>query len=207
MNRSTKIILIVTVTAFILGMVVWIFFGASSEGLIEDPELPREYWSRSIEIQEIEGEKKIAVNEFDGYEITVPSDWQVGEVSGPFSGLEIYSDPESVGIESFRGIFMNILTLESLDEITSLIPEYVNFEEITINGVKAFVASYDRLDFFDVDDSGNPIYEMMGNSGEIVYIMSGRKHYIVRCVVEGELNYRELLSQCAVHARTFKMIK
>ena len=198
MNKKTKLTTIVIGAILTIVLIVLLFIKlGDSKDLVEDPNLPKEYWPRAVFIDETGDGLKTAVNRSDEYKITVPLDWGVGETADFLDGLDIYSEPDSVDTESFGGVLLNIRTIGNLEQAV--------FDEIEIGGSKVYRAPYGLFE----EESGEnfeTIKTPMKNSGTIAYIFTGNdQYYLVRCTVISNPRYIELLSQCEEQIKTFEM--
>lgn len=209
MNRKTKLTVIISGVILVTVLIILLFSGfGDTKNLIENPNVPnKKYWSRVITVEDAGGGFKIAINAVDGYRITVPTAWGVGDEASYVEGLDIYSAPDSLGIESFGGVLLNINTFENLDDIKKFVPEDIEFREVIVGGEIIYKTSYKQFEF-NLDENYNSVYTPIENSGTIAYIIRGdRKYYLASCTVIGEENYIELLSQCERQIRTFEIIK
>lgn len=207
MNKKTKLIIITGALVAIVSIVIFSTALPRNRNLVDDPGVSREYRLRIVKVEDAAIGFNAVVNEYDGYKIITPSDWLVSETASLQGGLNVYSDPDGLDIESFSGVLLNILTLNNLEEVREFIPEGTEFSEAKIDGEVAYKTSYSEFESY-IDEELNPVYTPIDNSGTIAYIFVGSgNNYFIRCTVTGDENYIELLSQCEEQVLTFEAIK
>ena len=208
MGKKIKLVAIITGTILIVILIVLLSLSfGNSRDLVDDPNTPKKYRTRIITTKDMGNGLQTVVNKFDGYKITIPSDWSVMDTASFQEGLSIYSDPDRSEREYFDGVLLNLLVPENLEDVEVFVPEDTEFDEVVVNGEAAYVGSYKEMEL-GFDEKSIPTFVPAENGGTIAYIFGGgKRHYFIRCTVLNDENYVELLSQCAEQVQTFEMIK
>ena len=198
MVERQKIILIAGLVVLILGgLIIWGLTRPSQEDLLQEtPGLPESEWPRLISVKEKDSEK-IVTNKFDGYEIIVPSDWNVPERAGRGGGHEIV----------YQDLFLRIFTLDAIEKAEDFFPSSARFEDVETSAGRAYKTTFQPTED-KLDSEGNVIEAPVENSLVIGYVFSpdDKKTYVLTClIIDGNLN--ELASLCEKQILTFKIIK
>ncbi len=205
--KNKKIIILVASASLIVAIVLGIALFVNGDNKDIGSNIPEEYGPRNIVVEETTSGMKVATNEFDGYKIRIPSAWWVGEKADFIEGLEIFSEFDSRGMESFGGVYLNIHTIRDIEDVKDLVPQEAEFNEQIVGTADAYKASYAPSEFY-LDDNNNPVYVPLENSGIAAYIFVGSdRYYVLRCVVESNPDYKKLLSLCEGAIKTFEIIK
>jgi len=206
MSKSIKITIIAVGAILTLALIVaFLFSGTSSDGLIVDEDKDPFFWLREITVEDRGDGFKTATNRFDGYRVTVPSGWLVGETANLSSGLTIFSDPD-VGPESSSGVRLNVLTLAEIEVAERFVPEGTKFNSVDLDGKTAYGAFYEIFEYV-YDKDFNLVETRIPNSGVISYIFPGEdKAYLATCLTIEQRNHAELLKECRQYIETFEII-
>ena len=92
-----------------------------NENLIEVPNLPQSEWWRLIKTQEEKPGYQTAINNYGGYEITVPSEWGVEKKASSMGGLKIFSKPQKYDMSDpdiSQGLILNIVTYDNSKKLS-----------------------------------------------------------------------------------------
>lgn len=208
MNRKKVIIISAIILMLLGGLVIWGLSRSSEKGLLQEtPNLPESEWSRIVQIEENKSGHKLLSNKIDGYEITVPNNWQVLETASTKGGLKaFYNLKEDYDSSEFdEGVMLNVLTLTSIDETESYFPSSARFEDQKTEAGLAYKTSYKVTQ--DTTVNGEPAEVPIENSLVVKYIFpSDEKVYLISCLALGD-NFSELASLCEKQILTFKIIK
>lgn len=199
MARKQKIILIAGLAVLILGgLIIWGFTRPSKEDLLQEtPGLFESEWPRNVTIEETEAGYKTVTNKFDGYEIIVPSDWNVPERAGRGGGHEIV----------YQNLFLRIFTLDAIEKAEDFFPSSARFEDVETSTGRAYKTTFEPTED-KLDSEGNVMEAPIENSLVVGYVFSpnDKKTYVLTClVIDGNLN--ELASLCEKQILTFKILK
>ncbi len=194
MAKKQKIILVVVLAIVILAaLLIWGLSRTSEKELIqENPNLPESEWT----LVSIRGgeEDKVVTNKTDGYEISIPADWNTPEIASRGSGYEI----------TYQELTLRIFTLNSIEEAKVFFPPSVRFEDKVVSAKRAYRASL-RASQDTLDNRGNVIEVPIKDSLVVGYLIpSGEKTYVVSCFATGD-NFNELVSLCEKQILTFKI--
>ena len=217
MNRK-RIIIISTIVIILAGaLIIWLSQGKEAppetQLLQEVPGLPQEAWLRIIASREDNPGYKILTNQYDGYEITVPGEWQSNETATASGGLKAFYNPLSKGIEveSNEGVMLNIITFNNpnnlnLDNWLKVSPgkDYINHMEVkALQTAEGVVYKANGKVFEDRIQGEVPIEK----SSQIIYFVKDKeKIYVVMCWAIGD-QYEELIITCEKEAiPTFKIL-
>lgn len=193
MSKRKKIIIGITALILIVvGLIILLSRATNKEEerLVERPGLPREEGWRVIR-EESEGELKLIRNNFDGYAIKVPSEWDTEtETSRTGGHLIAYGDSEN-------SLTLRIFTISSLEEAKSYFPDSAKFEKLnTPNNLIAY-KSIQKLTEDRFDERSSKVVEApIEDSALVGFIFpSDPKSYVLICGAMGR-KYEELVSQC-----------
>lgn len=190
--KSKKYLIIALPALIVILVLVLVYINFSDKELVESPSLPKELWPRVITTEDLGGGVKLVMNKFDGYSITVPSEWLVNSTTSPQDVFRIYSEPQDEAEHSIQGIVLNIITTDSLEKMEQFTPEGTEFNKIEMKDYTAYKASS---------------YEEEENAGAYMYIFIGdKKYYLVTCAVFENPNIQDLLNECEKQAKTFELI-
>ena len=195
MSKKQKVILGASLVAIVLGvLIIWGVSRNSEENLIrETTGLPESEWQRVIAVEEVESGQKVLTNKFDGYEITVPSDWMTPEVAT--SG--------GYGITS-KNLDLNIFVLSGVGDAKLYFPETARFTEMETPIGKVYKTT-NNISGEDILEGGDN--NLAENSLSIGYLFPSRqKGYLLLCSVWGN-EFEALASLCEKQILTFKIIK
>lgn len=209
MDRKIIKIFLIIIAFIIIGSIAIAIVGyLTTDTIMKIPGLPRDEGFRLITAEESSPGYQVVENKFDGYQITVPSDWLVDNTAGKASGLKVYYDKDARSFEELPseledGLFLNILALDNPKDIEIYIPTDAEFNEIEINGERVFVSRYKALEEVGTDENFNDILEIIEESQVTAYIFrGGGKTYLVTCTAIAT-NFLELATLCEEQAQTF----
>lgn len=196
MTKKQKIILAGGIGILILGgLIIWGLSRSSEKDLLkENPNLPESEWPRVVQVKESEG-YKILSNKFDGYEITVPSNWTTPELatSGEYGA-------------AYNNLGLNIFVVANISDAKLIFPESARFEERETPAGKAF-RTENKILGEDTFQNGEMVNLPIEDSLSVGYIFpTEKKTYIVLCSAVGG-NFDELVSVCEKQILTFKVLE
>src|SRR3989344_5099684 len=213
MSRQKIIIIVLILTLILGGIIIWQFgqreAAPSGEELLREvPGLPEEQWTRVIMTREISADYRVAVNKVDGYEVTVPSNWQILETASVSGGFKAYYNTISGGensAELTEGVMLTVTTFDDIEKTKTLFPASARFEDVETSAGRAHRTSYKATE--DRLARGESVEFPIENSLVIKYIFpSDKKVYLASCLALGD-NFNELASLCEKQILTFKIIK
>lgn len=214
MNRKLLIAILIIFLLIIVGVVI--FWQVShKEGnqseqklLQEVPGLPEEQWVRIITTRESGSGYRIATNKIDGYEISIPPNWQILETASVSSGFKAYYNTVPGGNDSAEltdGVMLTITVFDSIEEVKRFFPSPARFEDVETPAGRAYRSSYKATE--DRFIKGGSKEVPIENSLIIKYIFpSEKKVYLASCLALGD-NFSELASLCEKQILTFKILK
>mgnify|MGYP001605921429 CR=1 FL=1 len=204
MTRNRIIIIAVIILLALLGLILLALTRTSEENLLqENPNLPKSEWSRIVQIEEDDLDNKVISNKIDGYEISVPDNWQVEETASAKGGLKVFYNPKGDYnfTEFSEGIMLNVLTVVSIEEAKNYVPSTARFLDQQTEIGLAYRASYKATQ--DTTAGETPIE----NSLVVKYIFpSDERVYLVSCLTLGN-NFSELALLCEKQVLTFKILR
>lgn len=192
-----KLIIIIGLISLALGsLLVWGFSRTSPKNLLlENPGLPESEWPRMIQIEKDESGYKIISNKFDGYEISVPSNWTTPESA---TNVEYGA--------AYNNMSLNIFVVANINEGKFIFPASARFEEIATPAGKAFRTA-NKILGEDTFQDGKMVNLPIEDSLSVGYIFPAEgRTYIVLCSAIGD-NFNEMVSLCEKQILTFKILK
>lgn len=199
MNKRKTILIIglIAVILILTGLAIWKSKHPSEKPLLQkEPGLP-----------EAESGYKVVANKFDGYEITVPSNWQTTETASASGGFKAYYNTlgDVSSAELTEGVMLAVITFDDIEKVKSLFPASARFADVETSSGRAYKTSYKA--FEDRVIKGEPTEIPIENSLVIKYIFpSDKKVYLVSCLALGD-NFNELASLCEKQILTFRILR
>jgi hypothetical protein len=211
MTKRKKIIIGAAGSILILGGLIVFGIKRSSETnlLQPNPNLPKSEWPRLIQVKEENQGAKLAINQIDGYQITVPSNWHILDVASAAGGLKAFYNPQGnyESTEFSEGVMLNILTLKDIEEAKGYFPPTARFEDRKIGDRPAYRTSYQLTRETSVN--GKLVEAPVAKSLVIGYLVpadKNKKIYLISCLALGDA-FNELASLCENQISTFKILK
>jgi len=204
-KKIIKILLIVIGIIGVGSILIAIIGYITPDTIVKIPGLPRDEGIRLITTEESSPGFQTVENKFDGYQITVLSNWFVGDLATLSGGLKIFYDVgvTEAPLDFYSGLLLTIFTLENPRDVETYIPADAEFNEIEINGERAFISRYKALEEVGTDENFNDILEVIEDSQVTGYIFrGGGKTYLVTCTVIAT-NFLELATLCEEQVQTF----
>jgi len=209
MDRKIIKILLIIIAIIIIGSIAIAIVGyLTPDTLVKTSGAPRSESLRVVNTVESSPGYQVVENKFDGYQITVPSNWLVDNTAGKASGLKVYYDKDAKSFEELPlefedGLLLNIVALDNPKDIEIYIPTDAEFNEIEISGERVFVSRYKALEEVGTDENFNDILEIIEESQVTAYIFrGGGKTYLVNCIAIAT-NFLELATLCEEQVQTF----
>ena len=223
-KRSIAIILAVALIALLAVLLVLVIGNKSSTKTSEEQRAkPTEYLIRSSDMlseksprlitkKDVSDNKSLVINYYDGYQIEVPSQWEVPMEINPYDGLRIHFggdyDPTAYpGIED--GILLKIRTFEGegANGVSKWVEEseaarliFVGIDRLQVVKLgkeTAYEASTKLLDDYDLSyiATGEKL-RFLQNSALKVYVLDKWNNiYVISCVSKGDQS-NMFVSEC-----------
>lgn len=211
-----KIIIIIVVAILLIAITAVALFGGSSEKkeyLVRTPGLPQDQLPRAINTKGIGDDLQLVVNNFDGYSIEVPAEWDVENQASKTGGAKISYDPDAVETEDeighfLGGLLMDIDTFDNPDQLN--IPNWLRLSD-------------EGISFFP-DDNFQPFDHSLGaayktprknifeegvleeDTSFTKYLFEGNgKIYTITCLALGE-GFETFISLCENQVPSFRTL-
>ncbi len=200
MNRKKLIIAASAILIILIGLIVWGLVArekvpSEDQLLVELPGLPKDQWSRVIKSEEDKTGYKKLTNQFDGYEITIPSDWITAEIatSGGYGA-------------AYNNLSLNIFVVGAIEDAKFIFPESARFVEVETPIGKAYKTA-NKILGEDAFQDGEIVNLPIEDSLSTGYIFPTEKRvYIVLCSALGD-NFEAMVNLCEKQIATFKILK
>jgi len=178
------------------GLIFWGLSRSPKNDLLKEvPNLPAGEWSRVITTKEAEPGYKVLTNKFDGYEITVPSEWTTPELatSGEYGA-------------AYNNLGLNIFVVGDIKDAELIFPTSARFVEVETPSGKAYKTT-NKILGEDTFQNKEIISLPIENSLSVGYILLAKeKVYVILCSAVGD-NFEKLVSLCEKQILTFKILK
>lgn len=220
MNPSSKPLLLIVGSAFfvVISFILLIWWGNRvPQGLREHNLLPQSDWPRIVDSRNIDGDV-VVTNGVDGYRITVPMWWLMGEPVTRAGGLFFYfapDRPEEIPLEYHEG---GTFAVRLLAEKTAESPQEwlaknreIYFPHYTLGEFQSgSISKYNyealRLDGQTFEAIGSPPKKIPTDGLEtIIVVKANGGIYTIECRIIGP-GHDELHKQCVPRIDTFEAL-
>ena len=214
-TKVTFVFISFLTTIFVTFMLLTNLWGKTdkplSEFLVEVPGMPP---LRVIQTENLSNNTQLVKNVVDSYQIVIPKEWGVDDLTSVEAGLNIYfpviekSLAEQLLTETHDGLILNIRTLKNekhfsvIDWVTKTneSKDFLNdsvFKEIEHSSSEALGA---RDIIINLDGEPAP------NSALLRYVLGNKERiYILTCSIVGN-DFAELTQKCEDAVKTFKIL-
>ena len=212
MNRKRLIVIGIIVVPILFGLIITNLSLGKDKFLQEKVGEGKDDWWRILSTEEIGDGKTKIKNEYDGYEITVPSDWRIPRLAnsvGIADGLVItFGDGVTGSSASTSGGTttgtLKVATYNNRDEAQESFKGYGEFKEIPHESLQVYRTSHPMYAEQFIDRKFQ--LAEVENTLVIQFLFINKSdHFVVSCSVEGP-SYTELIPDCEQQISTFGII-